>query len=603
MKPLIFLLVFFLIFGLPVGAKSLENTQTTYAISGIYTAYLNNDPYAQAEMLKKLGLFIGTGKGFELERSMTRCEAAVMLVRFLGMEQTVQTGSFRHPFTDVPQWADNYVGWLYENGVTKGVSETKFNAAEEVTYWQYATLLSRAIAGTDDFVASGIGRAEEQALFEKEGRFLRAGVVGLSTRALGAIYSKDLSHSTVANFLVKQKAFTEEQFGDAAWGVLPSYYSVINGILIRTTSMVQVAQCPEPVMEISMESVNSDRDNLYAFRKDANEMAELMQIDKKTLKVQEIIKYEGKVCEKLEFNGTVNGQDYFMEITLDSDAKLRYGALLKKNQNGLETAITADQLWDGDLPYTYLFNSVRSEESLIFPGKSRIYIVSEKGITNYEAAPGHNKILYADHRNVINQTINEKETVITCIDMASKAVSDQYSVPQDGYRELEYAKDDLFYGQAGLYRLDGVTGRLLQLSARPVAAIIRFEGDQKMILLTRDLGYHVAGMNGMGGDLIVQLQENGSERILLGKDPNHGLEIAGFTAATADTIDFLTAKDQGMQHFDIYRYRLFPDGSILVTDFEAGRPETVEGFSYEHPTDYKKAFIDREQARLDALGY
>ncbi len=50
-------------------------------------------------------------------------------------------------------------------------------------------------------------------------------------------------------------------------------------------------------------------------------------------------------------------------------------------------------------------------------------------------------------------------------------------------------------------------------------------------------------------------------------------------------------------------YRLFPDRSILVTDFEAGRPETVEGFSYEHPTDCKKAFIDREQTRLDALGY
>ena len=45
-----------------------------------------------------------------------------MLTRLLGAEKTALAGNWKHPFTDVPQWADKYVGWLYQNGLTKGVS-------------------------------------------------------------------------------------------------------------------------------------------------------------------------------------------------------------------------------------------------------------------------------------------------------------------------------------------------------------------------------------------------------------------------------------------------------------------------------------------------
>jgi hypothetical protein len=41
----------------------------------------------KAEALKPLGVFVGTEKGFELERPATRMEAAVMLTRLLGKEE------------------------------------------------------------------------------------------------------------------------------------------------------------------------------------------------------------------------------------------------------------------------------------------------------------------------------------------------------------------------------------------------------------------------------------------------------------------------------------------------------------------------------------
>ena len=57
---------------------------------------------------------------------MTRSEAAVMLVRLLGKEDEALAQSPSHPFTDVPQWASPYVGWLWTNGLAKGVSATTF---------------------------------------------------------------------------------------------------------------------------------------------------------------------------------------------------------------------------------------------------------------------------------------------------------------------------------------------------------------------------------------------------------------------------------------------------------------------------------------------
>lgn len=79
------LLIFVLLITPSAGAITLENTNAYWA-TGVHTDGINNDPYDQAVMLKKLGLFQGTEESFELERNMTRAEAAVMLVRFLGAE-------------------------------------------------------------------------------------------------------------------------------------------------------------------------------------------------------------------------------------------------------------------------------------------------------------------------------------------------------------------------------------------------------------------------------------------------------------------------------------------------------------------------------------
>lgn len=48
-----------------------------------------------AVFLDQLGLFRGTEQGYELDRTMTRAEGAVMLTRLLGGEQEALKGSYQ----------------------------------------------------------------------------------------------------------------------------------------------------------------------------------------------------------------------------------------------------------------------------------------------------------------------------------------------------------------------------------------------------------------------------------------------------------------------------------------------------------------------------
>ena len=106
-----------------------------------------------AEALKTLGLFKGTDKGFELERQPSRVEAVVMLIRLLGKETEALSGSWTHPFDDVPVWADQYIGYAYENALANRGDDGKFGTGA-ATAQMFATFVLRAL-GYNDSAAKG----------------------------------------------------------------------------------------------------------------------------------------------------------------------------------------------------------------------------------------------------------------------------------------------------------------------------------------------------------------------------------------------------------------------------------------------------------------
>lgn len=76
----------------------------------------------------------------------TRAQALVNIIKSLGKESATLSETAKNPFDDVPDWADKYVAYAFANGITKGVSDTKFDSDSIVSAEEYAAFLSRAAA-------------------------------------------------------------------------------------------------------------------------------------------------------------------------------------------------------------------------------------------------------------------------------------------------------------------------------------------------------------------------------------------------------------------------------------------------------------------------
>lgn len=181
------------------------------------------DYNAMAEALKALHLFRGSdtgyGQGFDLERTPTRTEALVMLIRLLGEEDAALACTGTHPFRDVDDWAVPYVAYAYEKGYSNGVGSNQFGSAMNASVQMYTEFILRALgysstAQTD--ISDALIRAQscgaitagECATFGS-GTFLRADVVYLSYYALDVPISG--SAQTLGDKLAQRGVFAPAQ--------------------------------------------------------------------------------------------------------------------------------------------------------------------------------------------------------------------------------------------------------------------------------------------------------------------------------------------------------------------------------------------------------
>ena len=170
-----------------------------------------------ADRLSDLGLFQGTGDGYELDRAPTRAEAATMLVRLLGAEAEAQELEYTAPFTDLSDWQKPYVQYLYDNGLTNGATATTFEPEGVCSAQMYTTFLLRALGYSDaaggDFAYSGaVDFGESIGLADiancNETNFLRDHVAAMSLTALNTAVKDDadtkLLEKLVADGAVEQ---------------------------------------------------------------------------------------------------------------------------------------------------------------------------------------------------------------------------------------------------------------------------------------------------------------------------------------------------------------------------------------------------------------
>jgi len=160
----------------------------------------NDEATEAAETLYDLGLFRGTGTNpdgtpiFDLDKTPTRNQAVIMLVRLLGKEQEALTGNWELPFTDVPKnsTAYPYIGYAYANGLTNGTSATTYSGTNPIKANQYIAFVLRSLGyvsgrdfqvGTSWKLANDIGLTDGE--YDKNpASFTRGDVALISCQSL-----------------------------------------------------------------------------------------------------------------------------------------------------------------------------------------------------------------------------------------------------------------------------------------------------------------------------------------------------------------------------------------------------------------------------------
>lgn len=172
----------------------------------------------EADALNALGLFKGTEKGYELEKSLTRTEAVVLLVRMLGKEETAEACGKTHPFLDVASWADGYISYAHKMGLTNGISETHFGAEDAVESNMYITFLLRALRYADGENADFIWQMPYALAGDLEMLPMGIDLVNFTRKdavivTSAALFAKEKGkESTLSQKLIAEGVFSEEEW-------------------------------------------------------------------------------------------------------------------------------------------------------------------------------------------------------------------------------------------------------------------------------------------------------------------------------------------------------------------------------------------------------
>lgn len=548
------------------------------------------DTEAQAQMLYDLGLFKGTDKGFALEKSMTRAEASVMLTRLLGAEKTALAGKWKHPFTDVPQWADKYVGWLYQNGLTKGVSATLYGSQRNVTCGQYCIFLTRAHLDADSYQGTAFVDNDEVRQTDEEG-FIRGDAVSLSARLLSTNYAKngDESDRSVAEKLIDDGVFTAEQFKNAAWDVLPRDYSndyqydgkwnLIASPFVCRIADVTVAQCPiDGVQPVS----GTDR---YAQSDMEQSDFILYRMDSKTMKLTQVLSLPQE--SSVEYLGRAGETDYLLVY----DRKTETYSLCSVHGDTVKTELTLTEAQQQAARTVY--QSARG--CIICTDETTGYKLTKTGVEPLGVAAGICRL--TDNGMTVTQNCTADETVLTAYNWNGQK-TDSYTISN------AYQSDDaevrkhcapriigsdgaLLWGTAGLYREEN--GRLVQVTDSPVISV-KQDADGAYYAVSCDkserLEYYAWAAAYQAGDRIIRIDSDDTVTTLV---------------VLADTkIDELVSAQNGKVRF---KAALPADGhgaGHFAYVLESGRVtvrSATDNIFYEYGTDA----MQNEQTRIDKL--
>jgi len=173
-------------------------------------AFSQNESRSVERFFIETQLLKGDGTGYGLDKTASRLEGIIILIRLMGKEADAQAmKDLPSRFTDVPDWAKGYVNYTDSENISKGVSDTRFGVSDKMTAVQYNTLLLRVLGYDDsrgDFQwDASVDKAEELSILPED-------MAGLYTRS--KTYTKgDLMETSFCYLEANYKAQEETLIG------------------------------------------------------------------------------------------------------------------------------------------------------------------------------------------------------------------------------------------------------------------------------------------------------------------------------------------------------------------------------------------------------
>ena len=577
-RHLLLTLVLTALLAVSAAAYQVPNRETN-PLSPYYD--MNTDQEDQADFLKALGLFRGTNKGYELDRSMNRCEAGTMLVRLLGKESEALEENNNHPFTDVPQWADPYIGWLWENGLTKGMSDTVYGAKKSVTAEQYLIFLSRVLQGSDvadDWWESGFGdeMASLQRGLDRQG-FLRGDAVSLSVWAL---QSRTENGKSLAMQLLEDGIFSQDVFLTSAFPIYDSsYYTDSAGHLVRSTAGVQLVG-QESGLTLLNSSEAAPRRYLYCMREEEVNGPRLMTADGVTLELG---------MENIFFSGTLEPllEEHHFSYLLshgDWDYFRMADQLYAYDGAWFQRVICEEQPLEGFSAFSDRFHW--DDSILTVRNGDMVWLIDGAKATYLSSLQGYSVFDVVD-RTVLAKRFGWDDNEIVAYAPSTGTLT--VLLPESGYTEV--LDDGLYQIDDGLWRYTG--GKLVQLAELEGVPILDAISDEKG-------GVYILTYNDASTPGILHVSASGAVSTALSPDCGHGLEITNLDGIRPDgslQFRFYQMEPMGNHETTVCRYALEREGD---------RPAIrVLSLSYAHDNWYLfESGVDRDafyEARIERI--
>lgn len=231
-----------------------------------YSDVSDNASYAEAvEMLSALGIFTGYEDGtFKPDNNITRAEAAAVITRFLGQEDTAKAMAGTTIFSDMggAEWATGYVNFGVQKGYINGMGDGTFHPSDNVTYEQIVKMIVAALGY--EIKAQDQGGYPSGYLAVASQLEITKGTSGSNGAATRGTVAKLLYQGLDAKkmVVVSYKSNGEKEYGDGQTPLKEDHDVDKYVATITKTSMVDMEDATaDKTVDLYYSELNGDKEN------------------------------------------------------------------------------------------------------------------------------------------------------------------------------------------------------------------------------------------------------------------------------------------------------------------------------------------------------